>query len=230
MTLRRLLIWSIALLGLLTAVLWWVGRQPAPVSPAAQVPAVVMPPSSSPVEGGGASTDVDALWRRYEALSEAAATASASAPVEGEQGGMSSSAETRSPEQMLSEAAQQRQALREGIRQRSEAVRAARDDALAQIRDLEPDDIDGLMDVIQGFNQQMRENGVEEQIDIGGMRQQLVSSQRLAEVSQAMLDEALKGENANPQRLQELSREMSALQQEVIDLHAMRSSGGQEQP
>lgn len=84
MTLRRLLIWSIALLGLLTAVLWWVGRQPAPVSPAAQVPAVVMPPSSSPVEGGGASTDVDALWRRYEALNEAAATASA--PVEGEQG------------------------------------------------------------------------------------------------------------------------------------------------
>lgn len=143
---------------------------------------------------------------------------------------MSSSAEPRSPEQVLSEAAQQRQALREGIRQRSEAVRAARDDALAQIRDLEPDDIDGLMDVIQGFNQQMRENGVEEQIDIGGMRQQLVSSQRLAEVSQAMLDEALKGENANPQRLQELSREMSALQQEVIDLHAMRSSGGQEQP
>ena len=228
MTLRRLLIWSIALLGLLTAVLWWVGRQPAPVSPAAQAPAVVMPPSSSPVEGGGASTDVDALWRRYEALNEAAATASA--PVEGEQGGMSSSAETRSPEQMLSEAAQQRQALREGIRQRSEAVRAARDDALAQIRDLEPDDIDGLMDVIQGFNQQMRENGVEEQIDIGGMRQQLLGSQRLAEVSQALLDEALKGENANPQRLQALGRELSELQDSIIGHLAERTHGGQAQP
>lgn len=228
MTLRRLLIWSIALLGLLTAVLWWVGRQPAPVSPAAQVPAVVMPPSSSPVEGGGASTDVDALWRRYEALNEAAATASA--PVEGEQGGMSSSAEPRSPEQVLSEAAQQRQALREGIRQRSEAVRAARDDALAQIRDLEPDDIDGLMDVIQGFNQQMRENGVEEQIDIGGMRQQLLGSQRLAEVSQALLDEALKGENANPQRLQALGRELSELQDSIIGHLAERTHGGQAQP
>ena len=228
MTLRRLLMWSIALLGLLTAVLWWVGRQPAPVSPAAQVPAVVMPPSSSPVEGGGASTDVDALWRRYEALNEAAATASA--PVEGEQGGMSSSVEPRSPEQMLSEAAQQRQALREGIRQRSEAVRAARDDALAQIRDLEPDDIDGLMNVIQGFNQQMRENGVEEQIDIGGMRQQLLGSQRLAEVSQALLDEALKGENANPQRLQALGRELSELQDSIIGHLAERTHGGQAQP
>lgn len=228
MTLRRLLIWSIALLGLLTAVLWWVGRQPAPVSPAAQVPAVVMPPSSSPVEGGGASTDVDALWRRYEALNDAAATAST--PVEAEQGGMSSSAEPRSPEQMLSEAAQQRQALREGIRQRREAVMTARDNALAQIRDLEPDDIDGLMDVIQGFNQQMRENGVEEQIDIGGIRQQLVSSQRLAEVSQAMMDEALKGEAANPQRLQALASELSELQDELIRHLAERSHGGQSQP
>lgn len=203
--------WSIPILLALLAGLWWMGTTPTPVSTATQNPTVVMP-VSTPAEDH--TTDVNALWQRYEALSQAAATAAAAAPSEEE--AMSSSAVTPSPSQARSEAARQRQEARELIHQRRDAVMAARDDALSQIRNLDSSDVSGLLAVIENFNQQLSDSGVDEQIDMEGIRHQLVHSQRVADVSQAMLDEALKGESANPQRLQELSREMRALQQEVI--------------
>lgn len=169
------------------------------------------------------AADIDALWNRYEALSQAA-----SPDPLGE--AMDPSTVTGSPEPPPSEAARQRQAVREAIRQRRRAVMAARDEALIQIRQLEPDDVDGLMDTLQGFNQRMQENGVEERIEIAGLRQQLVGSQRIANVSQAMLDEALKGEDADPQRLQALSRELREIQNDLIGRDNIHTNDGNESP
>lgn len=180
-----------------------------------------MPPGADlPTER---AADIDALWNRYEALSQAASPDSLGAAV-------APSTVTASPVPPPSEAARQRQAEREVIRQRRRAVMAARDEALTKIRQLEPDDVDGLMDTLQGFNQRMQENGVEERIEIAGLRQQLLGSQRLANVSQAMLDEALKGEDADPQRLQALSRELREIQIEMTGRDNTDTSDGNESP
>ncbi|MEL7966109.1 hypothetical protein AAG587_07020 [Vreelandella neptunia] len=180
-----------------------------------------MPVNSA--ESSQHTADIDALWNRYEAMSQAA-----SPDPLGE--AMASSTVTGSPEPPQSEAARQRQAEREAIRQRRAAVVAARDDSLAQIRQLAPDDVNGLVDVIEGFNQQLEKNGVEEQINIGGIRKQLVGSQRLADISQAMLDEALKGEDADPERLQALSSELREIQNDLVGRDNMHTSAGIETP
>lgn len=119
---------------------------------------------------------------------------------------------------------------RERSKQRRDAMFAARDDALKQIQSLKPGDVDGLVDVLQTFNRRLKENGLEEQINLKGIRQQLVASQKLAEVNQALLDEALKGAKANPQRLQALSRELSQLQKDITGSFSGRSGGGSESP
>lgn len=209
-------------LVVLAAGFWWANQRPAPVSPVSHVPAVVWPEPSLP-EASARNTDIDGLWKRYEALSQGPASSDAGDSD-------SQSASNDSAEPAVSEAARERQVARERSKQRRDAMFAARDDALKQIQSLKPGDVDGLVDVLQTFNRRLKENGLEEQINLKGIRQQLVASQKLAEVNQALLDEALKGAKANPQRLQALSRELSQLQKDITGSFSGRSGGGSESP
>jgi len=220
--LQRPLAWGLSLFVVLAAGFWWAGQSPAPVSPVSHVPAVVMPEVSSSATAAR-TTDIDGLWKRYEALSQAP-----SSPYTGDID--SQSALNDSTEPALSEPVRERQVTRERIKQRRDAMLAAREDALRQIHGLKPGDANGLVDVLQSFNRRLKENGVEEQINLKGIRQQLLASQKLAEVNQALLDEALKGAKANPLRLQALSRELSQLQKDITGNFSVRSSGESESP
>ncbi|WP_312702830.1 hypothetical protein [Stutzerimonas nitrititolerans] len=222
MKLQRPLAWGLSLLVVLAAGFWWAGQSPVPVSPASHVPAVVRPEvsSSSPA---ARTTDIDGLWKRYEALSQAP-----SSPYVGDNDSQSAPNDSAAP--ALSESVRERQVARERIKQRRAAMLAAREDALRQIHGLKPGDANGLVDVLQRFNRRLKENGIEEQINLKGIRQQLLASQKLAKVNQALLDEALKGAKANPQRLQALSRELSQLQKDLTGSFSGRSSGESESP
>ncbi|MBA1264282.1 hypothetical protein [Stutzerimonas stutzeri] len=222
MKLQRPLAWGLSAFVVLAAGFWWAGQSPAPVSPASHVPAGVRPEVSSSATAAR-TTDIDGLWKRYEALSQAP-----SSPYAGDID--SQSAPNNSTEPAVSESMRERQVARERIKQRREAMLAARDDALKQIQKLKPGDVNGLVDVLQSFNRRLKENGIEEQIDLKGIRQQLLASQKLAEVNQALLDEALKGAKANPQRLQALSRELSQLQKDITGSFSGRSGDGAESP
>lgn len=212
----------LAALVVLAAGLWWANQGQGPLSPVSQVPPVVWPEPSSPA-ASARNTDIDGLWKRYEALSQAPAS-----PDAGDSD--SPSVPNGAPEPAVSEAEREQQLARELSKQRRDAMVAARDDALKQIQTLKPGDVDGLVDVLQTFNRRLKENGLEAQINLDGIRQQLAASQKLAEVNQALLDEALKGERANPQRLQALSRELSQLQKDITGSFSGRSAGGSESP
>jgi len=220
--LQRPLAWGLSLLVVLAAGFWWAGQSPAPVSPASHVPAVVRPEVSSSAPAAR-TTDIDGLWKRYEALSQAP-----SSPYVGDNDSQSAPNDSAAP--ALSESVRERQVARERIKQRRAAMLAAREDALRQIHGLKPGDANGLVDVLQRFNRRLKENGIEEQINLKGIRQQLLASQKLAKVNQALLDEALKGAKANPQRLQALSRELSQLQKDLTGSFSGRSSGESESP
>lgn len=222
MRLKRSQLLVLSALVALAAGLWWANQGDAPVSSVSQVPPVVWPESSSPA-ASARNTDIDDLWKRYEALSQTPASSDAG-------GSDSSSAPNGSSEPAVSEAERERQVARERSKQRRDAMFAARDDALKQIQNLKPGDVDGLVDVLQTFNRRLKENGLEGQINLDGIRQQLVASQKLAEVNQALLDEALKGERANPRRLQALSRELSQLQKDIVGSFSGRFVGGSESP
>ncbi|WP_139112789.1 hypothetical protein [Stutzerimonas nitrititolerans] len=222
MKLQRPLAWGLSLLVVLAAGFWWAGQSPAPVSPASHVPAVVRPEVSSSAPAAR-TTDIDGLWKRYEALSQAP-----SSPYVGDNDSQSAPNDSAAP--ALSESVRERQVARERIKQRRAAMLAAREDALRQIHGLKPGDANGLVDVLQRFNRRLKENGIEEQINLKGIRQQLLASQKLAKVNQALLDEALKGAKANPQRLQALSRELSQLQKDLTGSFSGRSSGESESP
>ncbi|HBB78320.1 hypothetical protein BBI09_04690 [Stutzerimonas xanthomarina] len=151
-----------------------------------------------------------------------------SSPYVGDNDSQSAPNDSAAP--ALSESVRERQVARERIKQRRAAMLAAREDALRQIHGLKPGDANGLVDVLQRFNRRLKENGIEEQINLKGIRQQLLASQKLAKVNQALLDEALKGAKANPQRLQALSRELSQLQKDLTGSFSGRSSGESESP
>ncbi len=217
MSLGRFLALGVPVLLLLAVLVWLKSEQPETFIPAEQsAPAVVMPTQSASSSDSG--KDIDALWKRYEALS-ASSSATADAVDSPEQVAPARASE----ESERAAGAQSREALREQAKRRREALLASRDDSFSKLESLKPGDVEGMVAVLEQLNRQLKDNGIEHQIDVDTVRQQMRSSQELAALNEAMLLEAMKGSRADPQRLQQLSRDLREMQETVTDSLNARS-------
>lgn len=215
MTAKRLLVWCILPLALVTIGLWWNERPQKTAATDTRPPAVVMPADTIPTPASTA--DIDTLWERYEEMNESSIEQPSSSSAPPTTPSSIATDDDTSPVPSAAARQQQHQAARENIKQRRAAILSARDEALSQIDSLNSDDISGLMETVRRFNTRLRDSDVEAQIDIEAVHHRLQNSQKLTQISQALLQEARKGEAADPERLRSLRQELSNLQTALMD-------------
>lgn len=214
----RYLAWVVLPLAGL-AVLAWQLTKTGPASLPEKVdhlPASALPPAA---ETPARPAPVDQLWQRYEALrqlppseAELAVPTPQTAPTTPESG-----------QRLEAERRSQQLAVQRERRERLTEVFAARDQALESLQKLRPDDVEGMIGVLEAFNQRLVAKGAGRGIPLQGMQEVLRNSQKLARVNEQLLAEASRGAQANPARLQQLSRELRELQK--AQLRAYRAAG-----
>lgn len=97
--------------------------------------------------------------------------------------------------------------------ERRQAIIALQNQAMAEIRAVRPGDTQALIKAIEKFDAQMRQAGAPALLDMDGIRKTLQAADRIQQLNTALVAEANKGRDANPERIQSLSAQLQMAQQ-----------------
>jgi len=211
----RYLVIILLLSSLAVAGLWLLNRgtsTPPPSLPPPPAPAPVIntpPPSLSP--------DVDALWQRYETLRRSMPEVTADNPAQAFQSTPESVLNTPTAEAEQNAAQRTREQAREARRKTQDALIAARDEVMATLQQIDPEDTDAIIATMNTFDRRLRAARVDNPIKMDVLRQRLIDSNKLKKLTDELMLHLGRDDATNRKRMLELAAEIKALQSNMVE-------------
>jgi hypothetical protein len=93
--------------------------------------------------------------------------------------------------------------------QRQRALMALQTEALAQIQAVRPGDTQGLIKAMESFDAKMQQAGAPALLDLDGVRKTLLAADRIQQLNAALVAEASKGREVDPQKIKSISAQLN---------------------